>query len=62
MPVLKSQDATSAFKDAIVLDMSDVRKEAARVIADAKAEALQIVETSRQENERLCAEANSTRR
>lgn len=58
MPVLKNQDATAAFKDAIVLDMSDVRKEAARVIADAKAEALRIIETSRQEKERISTAAH----
>ncbi len=52
MPILKRQDATTAMKDAIVLDMADLRRQAARIIAEAKAQAQKILDetAARQKN------------
>ena len=58
MPVLKSQQASEACKDAIVMDLRDVRAEAARMIADARAEARQIVVSAQQQRQRISDEAH----
>jgi len=58
MPVLKSQQATEASKNAIVMDLCDVRTEAERVIADARSRARQIVEDAQRQKQRISDEAH----
>ena len=58
MPVLKSEQATEACRDAIVMDLSDVEAEAARIIADARDEERQIVEDAQQQKQRISDEAH----
>ncbi|MAE66724.1 MAG: hypothetical protein CMJ18_20850 [Phycisphaeraceae bacterium] len=44
MPVLKRAQAEAATQSAIVLDLGDLRREAARIVAEARSTAKQIVE------------------
>ena len=49
MPLVKNLHADQLLKSAVVLNLDDVRAEAVRVLAEAQAEADQIIQSARQE-------------
>ena len=53
MPVLKSEHAVAAARDAVVLDMSDLRRQAARIIVRARMDAKEIVETAQNKKDQI---------
>ena len=58
MAVLKNIAANRAIKDAIVLDMADLREQAARIIADARREAKSIVDEALKQQKDIAAQAH----
>lgn len=58
MPVMKHDDAQPVIKDAIVLDLGDVSRQAKRLLAAAETKARQILASAKQEADRLIAAAH----
>lgn len=58
MPVLKSEHAVAAARDAVVLDMSDLRRQAARIIVRARMDAKEIVETAQNKKDQISTKAH----
>ncbi len=58
MAVLKNIAANRAIKDAIVLDMADLREQAAGIIADARREAKAIVDEALKQEKDIAAQAH----
>lgn len=59
MPILKAQTYRSASKDAVVLDLSDLGRQAAKLRAIAEQKAQQILDEAHVETERLKQEATA---
>lgn len=58
MPVLKSDNAQSTIKNAIVLDLGDIGRQAEKLRADAKAKARSIIEQAQVKADALIAEGH----
>ena len=57
MPILKGHQANAVMKEAIVLDMGDLRREAARLLSEARARSRQVEEEAKQEANRISTAA-----
>lgn len=57
MPVLKHRDATGFAKDAVVLDLGDIGRQAARIRMQAEAKAAQIINDAERQAQKLIDEA-----
>ncbi len=58
MPVVKNQQAAPMIKEAIVLDLGDIGRQAARMRVAAEAKATEIVEASQRQAQQLISEAS----
>ncbi len=57
MPILKSNQAAGYAKDAVVLDLGDIGRQAARIRLNAEAKAAQIINEAERQAQQIIAEA-----
>lgn len=59
MPIIKSNQASRVLKEAIVLDLGDIAKQAARIREDAEARAKHVIADAKQQADDIVAQSKS---